>query len=104
MYFHHTGYPGGASWTLAWELHTKDPTMVIKKSVYSAMKGNLQRRHVMQRLHLFPDDKVPEEIMNNITNQIRQPRAVPVRLDHIDEEQIKNFPQLMDHPKEYVLR
>ncbi|XP_026321001.1 39S ribosomal protein L13, mitochondrial isoform X2 [Hyposmocoma kahamanoa] len=26
-YFHHTGYPGGASWTLAWELHNKDPTM-----------------------------------------------------------------------------
>lgn len=28
VYFHHTGYPGGASWTLAWELHKKDPTMV----------------------------------------------------------------------------
>lgn len=27
-YFHHTGYPGGATWTLAWELHNKDPTMV----------------------------------------------------------------------------
>ena len=28
VYFHHTGYPSGASWTLAWELHSKDPTMV----------------------------------------------------------------------------
>jgi len=28
VYFHHTGYPGGATWTLAWELHDKDPTMV----------------------------------------------------------------------------
>ena len=28
VYFHHTGYPGGASWTLAWEVHQKDPTMV----------------------------------------------------------------------------
>lgn len=28
VYFHHTGYPGGASWTLAWELHKKDPKMV----------------------------------------------------------------------------
>lgn len=27
-YFHHTGYPGGATWTMAWELHEKDPTMV----------------------------------------------------------------------------
>lgn len=28
VYFHHTGYPGGATWTKAWELHKKDPTMV----------------------------------------------------------------------------
>lgn len=27
-YYHHTGYPGGASYTLAWELHDKDPTLV----------------------------------------------------------------------------
>lgn len=104
VYFHHTGYPGGASWTLAWELHTRDPTMVLHKAVYSAMKGNLQRRHVMQRLHLFPDEKVPEEIMKNITNQIRQPRLIPKRLDHIDEKTLKNFPQIMEYPKDYVLR
>lgn len=28
VYFHHTGYPGGATWTQAWEVHDKDPTMV----------------------------------------------------------------------------
>jgi ribosomal protein L13 len=28
VYFHHTGYPGGASWTKAWEVHKKNPTMV----------------------------------------------------------------------------
>lgn len=27
-YFHHTTYPRGATWTLAWELHDKDPTLV----------------------------------------------------------------------------
>lgn len=104
VYFHHTGYPGGASWTLAWELHTKDKTMIMKKAVYSAMRGNLQRRHVMQRLHLFPDDQVPEEILANVSGQIRQPRVVPVRLDHIDKETLENFPQIMDYPKNYVMR
>ena len=34
VYFHHTGYPGGASWTLAWELHEKDPTMVCIFCLY----------------------------------------------------------------------
>lgn len=29
VYFHHTGYAGGASWTKAFELHKKDPTMVF---------------------------------------------------------------------------
>jgi large subunit ribosomal protein L13 len=28
VYFHHTGYPGGATWTAAWEVHDRDPTMV----------------------------------------------------------------------------
>lgn len=28
VYFHHTTYAGGASWTLAWELHEKDKKMV----------------------------------------------------------------------------
>lgn len=28
VYYHHTGYAKGDTWTLAWELHGKDPTMV----------------------------------------------------------------------------
>lgn len=30
VYFHHNTYHGGATWTLAWELHEKDPTLVTK--------------------------------------------------------------------------
>ncbi|CAD7088033.1 unnamed protein product [Hermetia illucens] len=82
VYFHHTGYPGGASWTLAWQLHEKDPTMIMWKAVYNAMR----------------------EIMENVTNQIRQIRVVPTRLDHIDKETLENFPAVMDYPKDYVLR
>lgn len=68
------------------------------------MHGNLQRRHTMQRLHLFKDDTVPEEILENVSNQIRQPRRVPERLDQMDPELVKNFPKIMDYPKDYVLR
>lgn len=28
VYFHHTSLQGGASWSRAWEVHDKDPTMV----------------------------------------------------------------------------
>lgn len=101
-YFHHTGYAGGASWTLAWELHNKDPLMIMKKAVYRGLGGNLQRRYTMQRLHLFENEDVPLEIMENVTNQIRQLRPVPKRLDHIDPEEVQNFPKIVDFPEDYL--
>lgn len=101
-YFHHTTYPGGASWTLAWELHSKDPTLIVKKAVYRAIGINLQRHSLMHRLHLFKGSKVPKEILENVTNQIRQLRPVPERLDRMDPEFVKNFPKIMDYPKDYV--
>lgn len=68
------------------------------------MKGNLQRRYTMERLHLFADDKVPEDIMRNITNQIRPLKIVPRTLDTYTEEEIKNFPKIFDYPEDYVVR
>lgn len=101
-YFHHTGYPGGASWTVAWDLHSKDPMMIMKKAVYRALGGTLARRPTMARLHLFANDKVPQEILENVSNQIRQQRPVPQRLDKIDEEIVKSFPKIMDYPDDYL--
>lgn len=68
------------------------------------MKGNIQRRHTMQRLHLFKDDNIPSNILENVTNQIRQPRVVPQRLDQLDKEFVEKFPKIMDYPSNYVLR
>ncbi|KAF7284360.1 mitochondrial ribosomal protein L13 [Rhynchophorus ferrugineus] len=104
VYFHHTGYPGGASWTLAWELHTKDPTMILKKAIYNSMDGNLQRRHTMQRLHIFPDANVPKSLLDNVSNQIRQLRPVPTRLDRYTAEEVASYPKLIDYPKDYIIR
>lgn len=46
VYFHHTGYPGGATWTLAYELHSKDPTMVVYDTFIS---------YFYAVLHIFVD-------------------------------------------------
>ncbi|CAG9839447.1 unnamed protein product [Diabrotica balteata] len=104
VYFHHTGYPGGASWTLAWELHKKDPTLVLKKAVYNSMDGNLQRRSTMERLHIFPNADVPTSLLANVSNQIRQLRPKPKRLDTYPDEEVKQFPKIIDLPKDYILR
>lgn len=105
VYFHHTGYPrGGATWTLAHELHKKDPTLIIKKAVYNSMDGNIQRRYTMERLHIFEDANVPMELMKNVSNQIRQLRSVPKRLDSYSVEETESFPKIMDYPKDYILK
>lgn len=68
------------------------------------MKGNLQRRHTMERLLIYPDEEVPEDVLQNVTNQIRQLRLVPTRLDHIPEDEVRKFPKVMDYPKDYVYK
>lgn len=76
----------------------------MHKAIYNSMKGNLQRRYTMQRLHLYAQDDVPTDILSNVSNQLRQGRVVPTRLDHIDQQVVDNFPKIMDYPKDYVLR
>lgn len=76
--------------------------MVMRKSVYRAVGNNLARRHTMQRLHLYADTTVPEDIMKNVSSQIRQLRPVPERLDHISEEVRKAFPKIMRHPDNFL--
>jgi len=103
VYFHHTGYPGGATWTKAWELHKKDPTMILWKACYRDLPKENTRRHRMQRLHIFKDQEVPKDMMENVTDQIPQLRRVPKRLKDYNQEEIEKFPKLFDYPKEYVV-
>lgn len=76
--------------------------MIMKKAVYRSLGGNLQRRYTMQRLHLYEDEEVPKGILENVTNQIRQIRPVPERLDHIDKSIVENFPKVMNFPETYL--
>lgn len=77
---------------------------IVEKAVYRALPKNLQRRYLMQKLHIFPDDKIPEDMLKNITNQIKQLTAVPVRLKDIPQKEIEDFPQLLKYPENYILK
>lgn len=103
VFYHHSGYAKGGSWTLAHKVHEKDPTMVFRRAVYHELDGTLQRRPRMARLHIFPDEEVPETILQNVSQHMRQLRAVPKRLDHYDPEEVAKFPKVFDWPKEYVM-
>lgn len=58
----------------------------------------------MERLLIYPGENIPEDIKQNVTNQIRQLRLVPTRLDHIPPEKVEEFPKVMDYPENYVLK
>jgi len=103
VYFHHTGYPGGASWTLAWELHSKKPTLVMEKAVYRAVGNSLLRHPAMARLHCYPDAEVPPDILTNVNAQMKQLRPVPKRLTEYSKEDVAEFPKVFDWPRDYVL-
>ncbi|KAK6179640.1 hypothetical protein SNE40_011954 [Patella caerulea] len=102
-FHHHTGYPGGYSQTSAWRLHDLDDTKILHKAVYSRLPGNLLRRRMMRRLHLFPDTEVPDDILQNVTDQIRQVQLIPKPIHKYSKEDIDNFPKLFDWPEEYVI-
>ncbi|XP_041326627.1 39S ribosomal protein L13, mitochondrial isoform X1 [Pyrgilauda ruficollis] len=101
VYSSHTGYPGGFKQVTATQLHLKDPTAIVKLAVYRMLPKNLQRRTLMQRLHLFPEDVIPEDIEKNLLQEIPQPRAVPKRLDEYTPEEIAAFPKVWTPPKDF---
>jgi len=104
VYFHHTGFPGGASWTTAVELHFLNPMLIMQKAVYREIGKVIHRRTLMMRLHLYPDEDIPPEIMQNVTSQIRQLRPVPRKLEDYSEEEIQKYPKVFDYPDSYVLK
>ena len=59
-------------------LDRRDPTLVVWKACYNNMYGGLERRNKMARLHVYPDDNVPEDIMSNVSHQISQVRLTTI--------------------------
>ncbi|GFT28957.1 39S ribosomal protein L13, mitochondrial [Trichonephila clavipes] len=102
IYRHHTMYAGGQTFTPAWELQNKDPTKVLWKAVYKACGTSLLKHTRMERLHLFPNNVIPDDIKINICSQIRQLRPVPKRLSEYTKEELDQFPKLFEWPEDYV--
>ena len=67
VYYHHTGYPAafkhmgaknGKLWIPAWQLHERDPTLILWKAVYNNMENTMMRKNYIARLHIFPEAEV----------------------------------------------
>ncbi|XP_056378662.1 39S ribosomal protein L13, mitochondrial isoform X1 [Hyla sarda] len=102
VYSSHSGYPGGFRQVTAAVLHRKDPTAIVKLAVYGMLPKNLHRRTMMQRLHIFPEEDIPEEILKNLVTELKQPRVIPKRLNEYSREEIEAFPKLWIPSSDYL--
>lgn len=58
-YFHHTMYPGGATWTRLTELLSKHPERVIEKAVKGMVPRNRLGRSMMKKLKVYAGPQHP---------------------------------------------
>ena len=58
-YFHHTMYPGGASWTSITELMAKHPDRVVAKAVRGMMPKTKLGRDMMKKLKVYAGAEHP---------------------------------------------
>jgi len=105
-YFTHTRYPGGFTKISAWRAHEMEPTRVMEKSVYSLLghRSTLEleeKKTLMARLHLFPEEDIPSDILENVSGQIRQVMVKPRRLQDYSQEEIDAFPRMFELPEDY---
>uniref|UniRef100_A0A0N5AVB1 39S ribosomal protein L13, mitochondrial n=1 Tax=Syphacia muris TaxID=451379 RepID=A0A0N5AVB1_9BILA len=103
FYFFNKEYPKARSFIPAWQIHEYDQCRIVSLAVYKELGNNLMRRVHIQRLHLFPDDKIPEVIKRNIGAQLEQVQAVPKRSDQYTEDERNKFPRLFKYPKDHFL-
>ncbi|XP_043855626.1 39S ribosomal protein L13, mitochondrial-like [Dromiciops gliroides] len=73
VYSLHSGYPGGFRQVAEVQLHQQDTVTIVKLAIYGMLPKNLHRRTMIQRLHLFPDEEIPEYILNNLVEELPQP-------------------------------
>lgn len=54
----------------AWQIHEYDQCRIVSLAVYKELGRSIRRMHHLERLHLFPDDKIPDIIRRNIGAQV----------------------------------
>lgn len=94
----HTGYPGGFSEVPIYKVHDVDKTKLMKKAIYGMLPKTLIRRTMMERLHLFPYEDFPDEIRENICDQLKPPTDIPRSLPEYTQEEKDAFPSLSYPP------
>src|SRR5205823_12531595 len=60
-YFHHTLYPGGATWTTIQELMAKHPERVVTEAIRGMLPHNKLGRAMIKKLKVYAGAEHPHE-------------------------------------------
>ncbi|OQV18565.1 putative 39S ribosomal protein L13, mitochondrial [Hypsibius exemplaris] len=101
-YYHDTGYAKGRTWTPAWKLHQEDPTEIFRRTLRKKIKTNKLKTAITSRCHIYPDTDIPEDVMKNISGQIRQLIPLHKGLGDYTQEERDSFPRVLQLPKDFV--
>uniref|UniRef100_A0A0M3HQW9 39S ribosomal protein L13, mitochondrial n=2 Tax=Ascaris TaxID=6251 RepID=A0A0M3HQW9_ASCLU len=103
LYVFDKEYPKSKALIPAWQIHEYDPCRIMYLAIYKSLGSGVVRRRHIQRLHLFPNDSVPEFIRRNIGAQMEQVQSVPKRSDEYTAEERAAFPRLFRFPDDHVI-
>lgn len=62
IYYHYTGYPGGIKDINMRDMMAKDPSMIIRKAIFSMLPKNKLRDQRINRLKLFTEEQEGKEL------------------------------------------
>uniref|UniRef100_A0A914E8C8 Mitochondrial ribosomal protein L13 n=1 Tax=Acrobeloides nanus TaxID=290746 RepID=A0A914E8C8_9BILA len=96
-------YPKARDDIYAWQIHEHDPCRILWITTYRALGNNLIRRSHIERLHLFPDEDMPEFVKKNIGNQLKQIIPVARKSTEYTEEERAKFPRIVKFPEDHIL-
>lgn len=72
-------------------------------SVHKGMGNRLFRRIHLQRLHLLPDNEMPDFVRRNIGNQLEQVQPAARKSTEYTDEERANFPHLVEYQDGHLL-
>jgi len=105
-YYVDTRYPQKKYKIPYFHVHDQDPCRLTERYITRAFRRDLngmwRRRIRKARLHIYPDENVPEDILKNISHQIQQHRLVPKKLEDFSIEEMEGFPKVIDLPDDFV--
>jgi len=111
LFYFNRGYPRSKIELSAHQIHEFDPCRVVWMAASRELvdvtrcptSNRIVQRRCLHRLHLFPNDDIPDFIRKNIGNQLEQVQEVPRKSTEYTEKDRQNFPRIFSIPQDHVL-